>query len=343
VTRLLDALDRFDSLQPGSGSARAREEDPWEVGAERSASPLNDRVSSPARGRPRQAAESLKPPRRRVQSAPTQLDLTDDNVDSGAGRSDLTSLDLEPVLPERAANKVNGANTRARTQTPLAPPENRSTVRPSATRQEPSPKADPRLPPAQDDALRLGLQIRAALDKAQTNSLMVCGVEPGQTVRRLTRELALAFVQLRETPVLIVDLEPDETAEARYEFYPLPETDSATWITPGPMGRPSAAVLCPPKRRQTRRSGFVTSAQFAQNFDNWRAQAALVICCGRSVPDSIATLTAGMCCGATLLVVPGSGSTNESVVVARDLCTRAGMTLLGCAIDHTPSDLPSAD
>jgi hypothetical protein len=68
-----------------------------------------------------------------------------------------------------------------------------------------------------------------------------------------------------------------------------------------------------------------------------------VICCGRSVRDSIATLTAGMCCGATLLVVPGSGSTNESVVVARDLCTRAGMTLLGCAIDHTPSDLPSAD
>lgn len=172
---------------------------------------------------------------------------------------------------------------------------------------------------------------------------MVCGVEPGQTVRRLTRELALAFVQLRDTPVLIVDLEPNEAAEARYEFYPLPETDSATWITPGPMGRPSAAVLCPPKQRQTRRGGFVISAQFTRNFDNWRAQAALVICCGRSVPDSTATLTAGTCCGATLLVVPGSESTNESVVVARDLCMRAGMTLLGCAIDHTPSDLPSAD
>ncbi|RPH63616.1 MAG: hypothetical protein EHM89_03610 [Acidobacteria bacterium] len=344
MTRLLDALDRFDSLHPGSGSARAREEDPWEVGAERSASPLNDRVSSPARGRPRQAAESLKPPRRRVQSAPTHLDLTDDSdTDSGVAASRQTSIDLEPGLPEGAVNKVGSASGRVRNHTPPELSENRSTVRPSATRQEPSPKVDPRLPPAQDDALRLGLQIRAALDKAQTNSLMVCGVEPGQTVRRLTRELALAFVQLRETPVLIVDLEPDEAAEARYEFYPLPETDSATWITPGPMGRPSAAVLCPPKQRQTRRGGFVTSAQFTRNFDNWRAQAALVICCGRSVPDSIATLTAGMCCGATLLVVPGSGSTNESVVVARDLCTRAGMTLLGCAIDHTPSDLPSAD
>ncbi|HEY7441030.1 MAG TPA: hypothetical protein VH701_01330 [Vicinamibacterales bacterium] len=188
----------------------------------------------------------------------------------------------------------------------------------------------------------MGLQIRAALDKAQTNSLMVCGVEPGQTVRRVARELALAFVHLRETPVLVVDLEPGEGSDAGHEFYPLTETDSASWLNPGPMGRPSAAVLSPPRRQQIRR-GSVVSAQFAQSFDNWQTQAGMVICCGPSASDSIATLTAGRCCGATLLVVPGSGSTNASVVAARDLCARSGLKILGCVIDHTPADSRQAD
>jgi hypothetical protein len=275
-----------------------------------------------------------------VPTVPTHLDLTDDDVDARDGGSDQTSIDFEPMSPEKTGPKPGSPGGRIRYHAP--PPAQPSSVRQSAPTPTRAKKADPRLPPAQEDALRLGLQIRAALDKAQTNSLMVCGVEPGQTVRRLARELALAFVQLRETPVLVVDLEPGEGSDAGREFYPLTETDSASWLSPGPMGRSSAAVLSPPRRQQVRR-GSVVSAQFAQSLDNWQTQAGVVICCGRSASDSIATLTAGKCCGATLLVVPGSGSANASVAAARDLCVRSGLKILGCVIDHTPADSRHAD
>jgi hypothetical protein len=159
----------------------------------------------------------------------------------------------------------------------------------------------------------------------------------------LARELALAFVQLRQAPILIVDLEPHGGPKTRYEFYPLPETDSATWISPGPQGRPAAALFCLPQRRQNSRGSVVTSAQFGRYLDRWRAQAGLVICCGRSLPDSIATLAAASSCGAALLVVPGTGATIESVVRARDLCSRAGVSLLGCAIDHTAAESTKSD
>lgn len=280
--------------------------------------------------------------------APTHLDLTDDTGDNAgldAPGSEFNAIDLEPAAPEvgRRRNKPGGAANRTRAHTPSAPPERRADVRPAAPTEDLSEKADPRLPQAQDDALRLALQIRAALGKGQTNTFMICGIEPGQTVRRLTRELALAFVQLREAPVLIVDLEPGDATEERYEFSPLPEIDSSTWLEPGPRGRPSAAVLCPPKRQPGRRRSFATSGQFSRNLEGWRTQAALVICCARSVPDSIATLTAGASCGAAVLVVPGTESTHESVVAARDICTRSGMTLLGCVIDQTPADPAIAD
>jgi hypothetical protein len=277
-----------------------------------------------------------------VPSVPTHLDLIDDDTVDAADGADQFSIDFEAVSPASVGRKTDTAGGRIQHQAPPPPPEKRSDAGRSAPERAASPKADPRLALAQEDALRLGIQLRAALDKAQTNSLMVCGVEPGQTVRRLARELALAFVQLRETPVLVVDLEPGEGNGAGYEFYPLTETDSASWLNPGPMGRPSAAVLCPSRRQQNRR-GSVVSAQFAQSFDNWQAQAAVVICCGPSASDSIATLTAGRCCGATLLVVPGSGSTNASVMSARDLCARSGLRILGCVIDHTPADSRQED
>lgn len=325
MTRLLDALERLDSLRPKPGSAHGRED-------ETLSSPAKRRAPNPSEGRP---------PRPRVPRTPTHLDLTDDTADDvSAVGSELNAIEFEPAAPEATRNKVSPGR-RIRTQT--AAPASRASARQTTPGEEPAQKADPRLPHAQDDALRLALQIRAAVRRAQTNTLMVCGVEPGQTVRRLARELALAFVQLREAPLLIVDLEPSDATEAQCEFHPLPETDSSSWVDPGPRGRPSAAVLCPPKRQNGRRRGFVNADQFSRNLENWRTQAALVICCARAVPDSVATLTAGTCCGATILVVPGTGSTNESVVAARDLCTRSGMTLLGCVIDHTPADPTVAD
>ncbi|MGH9148647.1 MAG: hypothetical protein ACRD1Q_18195 [Vicinamibacterales bacterium] len=327
MTRLLDALERLDSLRQKTGSTHGRED---------------DTLSPPPKRRAPNPTES-RPPRPRVPGTPTHLDLTDDTADDDlrAG-SEFNAIDFEPDAPEAPRNKV-GPGARIRTQT--SAPASRVSARQTTQGEEPAQKAkaDPRLPHAQDDALRLALQIRAAVRKAQTNTLMVCGVEPGQTVRRLTRELALAFVQLREAPLLIVDLEPSVATEATYEFHPLPETDSSSWIDPDSRGRPSAAVLCPPKRQHGRRRGFVNADQFSRNLENLRAQAALVICCAPAVPDSVATLTAGSCCGATVLVVPGRGSTNEAVVAARDLCTRSGMTLLGCVIDHTPADPTVAD
>jgi hypothetical protein len=282
-----------------------------------------------------------------VPEAPTQLDLTDniaDDLDLRDQAAEFTALELEPLFPQGTAHKVPDARAHFGSDTPNPTVESRSTIRPPTSRSEEStPKAVPPFRAAQDDALRLALQIRAAVDKAHSNTLLVCGVEPGQTVRRLARELALACVQLHGAPVLVVDVEPSELGDLRHEFFPLQEVDSATWLSPGPEGRPSAAVLRPPTRPRTRHGSFVTSSRFARSLVKWQAEAALVICCGRSVADSIATLTAGRYCEAAVLVVPASASTNKSVVAARDVCTRSGITVLGCVLDHTPSNVPVAD
>lgn len=325
MTRLLDALDRLDSLRPKPSSTQAQDQSPV------SSQPRQTRTPRESRGT-----------RPRVPRSPTHLDLTDDTPEEA---SDFSAIDLEPAVPQATRNRIKPGRADRRvvtTQTPPAQAESRTTVRP-APDTETFQKADPRLPQAQDDVFKLALQIRASLHRAHTHSLMVCGVESGQSVRAFVRELALAFVQLGEAPLLIVDLEPSTPTEARSEFYPLEETDSAIWLDPGPRGKPSAAVLCPSKLQQARRGGFVSAEQFSRNLDTWQTDATLMICCARSVSDSSATLVAGSCCGGTVLVVPGTGSSIDSVVAARELCTRLGMTVLGCVIDHTPADPSVAD
>jgi hypothetical protein len=277
-----------------------------------------------------------------VPRSPTHLDLTDDSPEEA---SDFSAIDLEPTVPQATRNRIKPGSADRRvvtTQTPPTPAESRTTGRPAPDSTETFQKADARLPQAQDDVFKLALQIRASLHRTHTQSLMVCGVESGQSVRAFVRELALAFVQLGEAPLLIVDLEPS-TPEARSEFHPLEETDSAIWLDPGPRGKPSAAVLCPSRRQQARRGGFVNAEQFSRNLDTWQTDATLMICCARSVSDSSATLVAGSGCGGTVLVVPGTGSSIDSVVAARELCTRLGMTVLGCVIDQTPADPSVAD
>jgi hypothetical protein len=193
------------------------------------------------------------------------------------------------------------------------------------------PIAEPRQT-AHADALRLAVHLRAATGGATGQSLLLCGLLPGQSVRQLVYETALAFVQLQHVPVLVVDLEPgdeDDHAETRGL---LPETDAATWLDSGTGRRPAAAAL-----KMFGRPGYLASAAFGQDLAAWRKVAGVVVCCAQPLSDSVDTLAAATRCTGTVLVVPSRGATVEPVMAARDTFTRTGVALLGCVFDTTPA------
>jgi hypothetical protein len=199
-----------------------------------------------------------------------------------------------------------------------------------------------RRPAAHADALKLAVHLRAATHGATGECLMLCGLLPGQSVRRLAYETAVAFVQLQHVPVLVVDLEPNDGADAdgasntAHEL--LPETDAASWLAPEGGQRPAAAVMRVLGRRAPEPAGYLGSAEFGHDLAAWRAVAAVVICCAPSLPDSVDTLAAATQCTGTVLVVPSKGATMEPVVSARDTFMRAGASLLGCVFDTTPAE-----
>lgn len=214
-----------------------------------------------------------------------------------------------------------------------------------------------RRPAAHADALKLAVHLRAATHGATGEGLLLCGLLPGQSVRRLAYETAVAFVQLQHVPVLVVDLEPNDGADAdgagpggagpggagasgtsnvAHEL--LPETDPASWLAPEGGQRPAAAVLRVLGRHAPKPAGYLGSAEFGHDLAAWRAVAAVVICCAPSLPDSVDTLAAATQCTGTVLVVPSKGATMEPVVSARDTFIRAGASLLGCVFDTTPAE-----
>jgi hypothetical protein len=192
---------------------------------------------------------------------------------------------------------------------------------------------DPRRP-AHADALRLAVHLRAAMTGATGQSLLLCGLLPAQSARRLALETALAFVQLQHVPVLVVDLEPLDGPDGDVPEL-LAETDAAAWVAPGTR-RPVAAVLRVFRGRTINRRGYLTSAEFGQDLAAWRTGAGVVLCCAQSLADSVDTLAVATQCTGTVLVVPAKGATVEPVLSARETFTRAGVSLLGCVFDSTP-------
>ncbi len=200
------------------------------------------------------------------------------------------------------------------------------------------PAESPRPAPPHADALRLAVHLRAAIDGATGQSLLLCGVRPAASVRRLTYEIALAFAHVQHVPVLVVDLEPDDTATGGLRGL-LPEIDPAAWPDLGDGQRPAVAVACISRRRQRR--GYLTSVDFGRDLAAWRAAAGIVLCCAEPLPDSVDTLAVATQCTGTILVVPAKGAAIDATRTARQTCTRAGVRLLGCVIDDTPAARPA--
>ena len=175
------------------------------------------------------------------------------------------------------------------------------------------------------DVMRIAAQVRAKRASAPTSSVLVCPVSSGCSAAELVYSLAAALAEMKESPVLILNLAPPATRQAGHLMgTPLVEGASLE------QGSITVAGLSIEQDALE----FITSPEFKETMEAAQAQFAWVVVHSRSVVDSVEALVAADSCDAVILsVAAGRTTRSEMLAVSREF-QRSKASVLGFALDR---------
>jgi hypothetical protein len=188
-------------------------------------------------------------------------------------------------------------------------------------------------PPASDQALRLALQLRDIASRDGRRVVLFVPVSRHGDASFAVADAACGLLELRDGPVLIIDLRPEaEDATTPEWMNALADDDELRLVWGGDAGSNTAARWRPLAGRPNKLQ-YASSPQFNASVEDVRARYRYVLCIGEAAPSAVPTLMmAGLADGVVLSVPPGQTTRTELHDMTAEL-RRARAKLLGFVVD----------
>jgi hypothetical protein len=177
--------------------------------------------------------------------------------------------------------------------------------------------------PISGEVQRFATQIRTNA-KGRPQVLMITPASPRKSVLRLAYEAALGLVQINESPVLVMDLQPQQPGTSK----PVPGHKTAAnpaeankndenTLPPATADIPTLTVIRPLDGEDA--ASYVSSPKFARIMEDAKKSFAHILIATDCVLHSAGGLVAANLCDNVVLVVKEDTPTNELLEVKRAL------------------------
>jgi hypothetical protein len=189
------------------------------------------------------------------------------------------------------------------------------------------------LPPAASEpGLRLAMHLREV--PAQSGGRVLVFIPAGSTgdASPAVGEAIAAFLDMREGPVLIVDLRTDPFGTCTPSWFDSLPTVEHTLLDGGDQRRDDAAHISRPVAHRHERAPYSTTRQFAEQLAEARAHYRYTVYIGTPMPARDTLMAATAADGVVLTVPPGQTTRTEMHDLAAQL-RRARAKLVGFVVD----------
>jgi hypothetical protein len=197
-------------------------------------------------------------------------------------------------------------------------------------------------PPASEDALRIALRLRECPSTRGGRLLLFVPASSGDSVDRLVYETTRALEQLREGPVLVLDLEHrDGDGRGWFSQWPTAaayharQTDGAARPAATPAQAP--VLYAQPIASAAAAIPYLASPEFAGVVAAARDEFAYVICAVGPISDAVESLVAAALCDGVVLSVTAHRTTMAEVQTASRQLARARAPVLGFVVNRDAS------
>lgn len=192
--------------------------------------------------------------------------------------------------------------------------------------------------PTSDDALRLAVRLLTE-HKHRGRLLLFGSVGHGRSARALVHEMVLAFLQLNERPLLVLDVNagPTDAADDLFSEWPacgFHELQVAT--ASGLFGTSRIGPVCVGRAATGEHDGlaFLASTEFAELLRGMRERFAAVLCHAGTIPESVGGLIMARHCDGAVLSVPQGRATASDVRTAIDQLRRVDANVVGFVMER---------
>jgi hypothetical protein len=189
------------------------------------------------------------------------------------------------------------------------------------------------VPAASEEAVRLALHLRDLASNDGGRIVLFVPASRQGNPAPAAADAARGLLELRDGPVVIVDLRAEPDGPGTPEWLTGLIDDDEARLMWGAAAAGRSASRWRPLAGRNDGVSYASSPQFAARLDDVRARYPYVVCIGEAIPRSVATLiVAGMADGVVLSVLTGRTTRSEMHEVTTQL-RRARATLLGFVVD----------
>ncbi len=192
------------------------------------------------------------------------------------------------------------------------------------------------LPAASEEAIRLALTLRDAHARPGGRLLMFLPASTSVNASRAVADALCGLVELREGPILVMDLRPASESSGTPEWLRDLPVDDDQSVAPDDPNACTSALIAWPFGGIDERVSYAASREFADRLADARARYTYVLCIGSDVSVSLETLiTAPLVDGVVLAVAP-SRMTRPQIHHLTEQLRRARAQLLGFVVEARP-------
>jgi hypothetical protein len=188
---------------------------------------------------------------------------------------------------------------------------------------------------ASDDALRLAVRLLAARQRHE-RLLLFGAVGLGRSAKPLVYETVLAFLQLQEHPLLILDLEggaaADDAAQDPFAAWPTRRLHGLQAIGPTFADAGPVCVVRAAASGQVDLA-LLASVEFAHLLEGLRERFRAVLCHASPIPEAVGGLIVARHCDGVVLSVPQGRTTLSNVRAATEQLRRVNACVLGFVME----------